>query len=123
LVQMAIAADSLLDPLRGRMVFRTDLTHRLNLAPSFIYLCVYKMAKDKEADWMKDISSETICTYYYWVFVITTIFVAIILIFQFSAIARNPKSATSILLSMPALILGVVNTLFIYIICSRALLK
>jgi len=81
------------------------------------------MAKDKEADWMKDISSETICTYYYWVFVITTIVVAIILIFQFSAIARNPKSATSILLSMPALILGVVNTLFLYIICSRALLK
>jgi hypothetical protein len=49
--------------------------------------------------------------------------VGILLIFQFSAIARNPKSATTILLSMPALILGVVNTLFLYIICSRALLK
>jgi len=37
-VQIAIAAPSLVEPLRGRMVFRTDLTHRLNLAPSFIYL-------------------------------------------------------------------------------------
>ena len=81
------------------------------------------MANNKEADWMKDISSETICTYYYWVFVITTVVVGILLIFQFSMIARNPKSATAVLLSMPALILGVVNTLFLYIICSRALLK
>jgi F0F1-type ATP synthase membrane subunit c/vacuolar-type H+-ATPase subunit K len=81
------------------------------------------MANDKESDWMKDISSETICTYYYYVFVITAIVAGVIVFAQISMIARNPKSATAVLLSMPALILGVVNTLFLYIICSRALLK
>jgi hypothetical protein len=81
------------------------------------------MAKDTEADWMKDISSETICTYYYYVFVITAVIAAIVLFAQFSMIARNPKSATAVLMTMPALILSVVNTLFLYIICSRALLK
>jgi len=81
------------------------------------------MANDKESDWMKDISSETICTYYSYVFVITAVVAAVIIFAQFSMIARNPKSTMSVLLSMPALILGVVNTLFLYIICSRALLK
>jgi hypothetical protein len=81
------------------------------------------MANDKEADWMKDISSETICTYYYWVFVITAVVSAIILAWQLSEISRRPKMATPVLMTLPTLILGVVNTLFIYIICSRALLK
>jgi hypothetical protein len=81
------------------------------------------MANDKEADWMKDISSETICTYYYWVFVITAVVSAIILAWQLSEISRRPNLATPVLMTLPTLILGVVNTLFIYIICSRALLK
>ncbi len=81
------------------------------------------MANDKEADWMKDISSETICTYYYYVFVITAIVAAIVLVWQLSEISRKPKLAGPVLMTLPTLILGVVNTLFIYIICSRALLK
>ena len=34
LVQIPIAADSLLEPLRALTVFRTPLTHRLNLEVS-----------------------------------------------------------------------------------------
>jgi hypothetical protein len=81
------------------------------------------MANDKEADWMKDISSESICTYYYYVFVITAIVSGLLLVWQLSEISRKPKLATPVLMTLPTLVLGVVNTLFLYIICSRALLK
>jgi hypothetical protein len=82
------------------------------------------MAKDtKEVDWTKDISSESICTYYYYVFIITAVLGGLVLIWQFSLMARYPKSATLLLSGMPGIILGVVNALFLYIICSRALLK
>ncbi len=82
------------------------------------------MAKDtKEVDWTKDISSETICTYYYYVFIITAVLGGLVVIWQASLIYKYPKSATLLLTSMPGTILAVVNALFLYIICSRALLK
>lgn len=83
------------------------------------------MAKDsKEADWMKSISNETICEYYYVMFIIMCVLVALVLFWEISAYTRNPKAGLgSLLRTMPTLVLAVVNTLFIYIICSRALLK
>jgi hypothetical protein len=82
------------------------------------------MANEKEADWMKGISNETVCGYFYYVFLITAVFAAIILFWELSVVARNPKAGIGgILRTLPTLVLAVVNTLFLYIICSRALLK
>lgn len=82
------------------------------------------MAKDTEADWMKGISNETICDYYYVMFIIMSVLVAIVLVSEVMAYSRNPKAGLgSLLRTLPTLVLAVVNTLFIYIICSRALLK
>ena len=82
------------------------------------------MAKDKEDDWMAGISNETICNYYYVMFIVMCVLVALVLLSEFSAMSRNPKAGMiGLLRTLPTLVLAVVNTLFIYIICSRALLK
>ena len=83
------------------------------------------MAKDSnEPDWMKGISNETICDYYYVMFIIMCVLVALVLFSELSAYSRNPKAGLgSLIRTVPTLVLAVVNTLFIYIICSRALLK
>ena len=81
------------------------------------------MANDKEADWMKGISNETICTYYYYVFVVTAIVSAVLIVSQLLTLVRNPKMVVPVLFALPVPILAVVNTLFLHIICSRALLK
>ena len=82
------------------------------------------MAKEKESDWMKDISNETVCGYFYYVFLFTAVFAAIVLFWEISAMARSPKAGIGgILRTLPTLVIAVVNTLFMYIICSRALLK
>jgi hypothetical protein len=83
------------------------------------------MAKEsQESDWMKGISNETVCGYFYYVFLVTAVFAAIILFWELSLVARNPKAGIGgVLRTLPTLVLAVVNTLFLYIICSRALLK
>jgi F0F1-type ATP synthase membrane subunit c/vacuolar-type H+-ATPase subunit K len=81
------------------------------------------MANEKEADWMKDIPNETVCTYYYYVFVITAIVSGLLIVSHVASVIRNPKMVVPVLFALPFPILAVVNTLFLYIICSRALLK
>jgi hypothetical protein len=81
------------------------------------------MAKDKEVDWTKEISNESVCTYYYYVFIITAIVSGLLIISHLSTLVRSPKMAVPVLFALPVPILAVVNTLFLYIICSRALLK
>jgi hypothetical protein len=122
---MAIAADSLDEPLRGFTDLLTDLIHRSNFRAVFIVFGIYKMAKEsQEADWMKEISNETVCGYFYYVFLITAVLAALVLFWELSVVARSPKAGIAgILRTLPTLVLAVVNTLFIYIICSRALLK
>lgn len=81
------------------------------------------MAKEKEADWMAGISNETVCTYYYYVFIVTAIVSGLFVLSQLSTLVRSPKTLVPVLISLPVPILAVVNTLFLHIICSRALLK
>lgn len=81
------------------------------------------MAKDKEVDWTKEISNESVCTYYWYIFIITAIVSGVLLVSNVSTAIRQPKMAMPVLMTLPTLVLAVVNTLFIYIVCSRALLK
>jgi hypothetical protein len=81
------------------------------------------MANEKEADWMKGISNETVCTYYFYVFVITAIVAGLLIVSHVASVIRNPKMIVPVLIALPVPILAVVNTLFLHIICSRALLK
>ncbi len=81
------------------------------------------MANDKEVDWTKEISNESICTYYYYIFIITAVVSGLLLVSNLWTLSRNPKMTLPVLMTLPTLVLAVVNTLFIYIVCSRALLK
>jgi hypothetical protein len=81
------------------------------------------MANDKEVDWTKEISNESICTYYYYIFIVTAVVSGLLLVSNLWTITRSPKMALPVLMTVPTLVLAVVNTLFIYIVCSRALLK
>lgn len=81
-------------------------------------------SKNKEADWTKSISNETICQYFYVIFFIIAVFVGIILLGDIYLIYKNPRIGFSVLLrSLPTLALAVTNGLFMYIMCARALLK
>jgi hypothetical protein len=79
-----------------------------------------------EPEWTKTISSNAVCTYYYILFVVNCVIAALTLVMIFGVLPfmRLPKgvlisnSITSILL----LALAVVNSLFLYLLCDRALL-
>jgi hypothetical protein len=81
-----------------------------------------------EQEWSKKIPSGLICQWYYAFFIINAVIAALaISAFVFTVIA-SPKSVFKFqtLLHLFTLLLtsgiGVVNTLFFYLICSRSLL-
>lgn len=80
----------------------------------------------REPEWTKDISNDAVCTYYYILFVINCIIAALTLIMIFGILPflRLPKGAliSNSIMSILVLALAVVNSLFLYLICDRALL-
>jgi hypothetical protein len=78
------------------------------------------MANDKEPDWTKDISNETLCRYFYVLFFIVTVSFGLIFIWYLTIPKVGWKLALGIL---PTSVIAILNTLFFYILCSRALLK
>jgi len=78
------------------------------------------MATEPEAT--KGISNDTIETYYYVIFWLVAISAGLVVLFELYVMSVSPKRGFAMFLrSAPALILGVVNALFLYIISVRAL--
>ena len=82
----------------------------------------------EEANWMKKISSEGMCTYYYALFIINAIS-SVIGIFGMFLMFRNMPAGSNmlmnivtVLLMLLAIALPIFNSLFLFMLCNRALL-
>jgi hypothetical protein len=77
-----------------------------------------------ETGWTHAISNETLCQYFYIIFFVTAVLAAIAVGMDIVLMFKRPALGFSMLIrSAPMLILGVVNSLFLYILCARTLLK
>jgi hypothetical protein len=75
-------------------------------------------------EWTKTIPSETICEYYLIIFYITTAAaVVVVLLDLYVATVRPSVGFSHLIRTLPILVLSVVNSMFLYILCSRTLLK
>jgi hypothetical protein len=75
-----------------------------------------------ESELTKKISNDTIETYYYVIFWLVAITAGLVVLFELYVMTISPKRGFNMFLrSAPALTLGVVNALFLYIISARAL--
>jgi len=75
-----------------------------------------------ESELTKKVSNETIETYYYVIFWLVAISAGIVVLMELYILSVSPKRGFALLLrSAPALILGVVNAMFLYILSVRAL--
>jgi hypothetical protein len=82
------------------------------------------MDQSKEADFTKSISNETVCTYFYVMFFIVAGIAGIAVVLDLVVMAKKPALGLQLLLrTTPTLLIAVLNALFLYIICSRSLLK
>lgn len=82
------------------------------------------MQVKKEADWTKNIPSESVTFYFYVMFFIAAAFAGIAVLMDVYLMTKKFKLGLYLLLrSAPALILACVNALFLYIVSARALLK
>lgn len=80
-----------------------------------------------EPEWMKKISSGAVCGYYYVIFIFNAIIAAVSLFLMIFVLPflGLPKGAMMGQTLLSALVLGlaVANSLFLYILCDRSLLK
>jgi hypothetical protein len=75
-----------------------------------------------ESEVTKGISNDVIETYYYVVFWLVAISAGLVVLFELYVMTVSPKRGFAMFLrSAPALTLGVVNALFLYILSARAL--
>jgi hypothetical protein len=75
-----------------------------------------------EPEFTKKVSNDTIETYYYVIFWLVAISAAIVVLMELYVLSVSPKRGFALILrSAPALILGVANALFLYILSARAL--
>ena len=79
---------------------------------------------ESESDVSKNISNETVCGYFYVMFIIVSIFAGIVFILDVSAYLGNRRLGLGFVLrTLPSLVIAVLNSLFLYVICSRSLLR
>jgi len=75
-----------------------------------------------ESELTKKVSNDTIETYYYVIFWLVAISAGIVVLMELYVMSVSPKRGFALFLrSAPALILGVVNAMFLYILSVRAL--
>jgi hypothetical protein len=78
----------------------------------------------KEVTWTQAISNDTVCQYFYWIFFIVALLAAFAVGMDILLMFKRPALGLSMLVrSAPVLILSVMNSLFLYILCARTLLK
>jgi len=78
-----------------------------------------------EPDWTKQISSSTVCTYFYIMFGIVAVLAGFVVVSDLFLIlsSRGKQGWMLLVRSLLAFAIPVINSLFIYILCSRSLLQ
>ncbi len=80
-----------------------------------------------QPEWMKKISSNTVCNYFYVIFIINAILAGLSIVLMVFVLPFLGLSSAALLgqTLTTALVLGlaVVNSLFLYIVCDRSLLQ
>jgi len=74
-----------------------------------------------EPNWTKQISSNTVCDWFYIFFIFNAVFVVLLVGTLFSSMKGSTRSR--LFQVLPAAIIGAVNVLFWYLMCDRALLQ
>jgi hypothetical protein len=82
------------------------------------------MQSSSESEVSKNISNETVCQYFYVLFIVSAIMAGVVVLADVYVIASSPKAGFLLLLrSAPTVVIAVLNSLFLYIMCTRTLLK
>lgn len=80
-----------------------------------------------EPAWSKDIKSEVVCDYFYYLFIAVCVIIGLQVITMlggaFSFKGTTLMKVFMFLLSLLPMALAIVNALFLYLVCSRGLLK
>jgi hypothetical protein len=80
--------------------------------------------EQKPKDFAKSISNQTLCTYFFVLFVVITTILGLVILVDIWALRNRPGTLLSVLLrTLPTATLAIVNSLFLYLLCSRSLLK
>ena len=80
--------------------------------------------EQKPKDFAKSISNETLCQYFFVVFIIITVFVSITMLSTLYILRKRPaQMGVAFLQLAPSVAIAIVNSLFLYLLCSRSLLK
>jgi hypothetical protein len=79
-----------------------------------------------EPQWTKGIEKKTICTFYYALFILNSVIAIVMVGGLVGTIAASKKLSSPvfwlfILVEVGLLAIGVLNALFLYVICERAL--
>lgn len=83
-----------------------------------------KETTNKEADWTKGIPTETVCQYFYVLFIIVAVYAGIIILVDIYLVVKAPRIGWGATLrTLPVLAIAVANALFLYLLCARSLLK
>ena len=76
----------------------------------------------QESEITKNVSNETVTTYYYVMFIIALVATGILVLSEVYIMLSSPKRGFMMLLrSLPAVVLAILNSMFLYIISARAL--
>lgn len=79
---------------------------------------------DKEIETTKGISNETVCNYFYVLFIIISVIAGLSVASDIALTIRKPSVGWVFLLrTLVVFSLAVANSLFLYIMCARSLLK
>ncbi len=79
----------------------------------------------EEPEWMKKISSNTVCMWFYILFLLVAVASGVVVLADLAQVVGSGgrKGVMLLFRSVLALALPVINALFLYILCSRSLLE
>ncbi len=80
---------------------------------------------DKEIELTKGISNETVCTYFLVFFILVSIFAggSFVYVLWVASTIRGSIGGPLVLQSLVSATLAIANSLFLYVMCARSLLK
>jgi len=81
--------------------------------------------QSSEPEWTKSISSTTVCTYFYVMFLLVAVAAGVVVLFDLSLVVTSGgrRGLSLLLRSLVALALPLLNALFLYVLCARSLLE
>lgn len=80
---------------------------------------------DKEIELTKGISNETVCNYFLAFFILVSIFAggSLVYVLWIASTIRGSIGAPLVLQSIVSVAIAIANSLFLYVMCARSLLK